>query len=241
MTEPVIRAGTSGFSYREWKGNFYPKDLAADGMLGHYASRLPAVEINNTFYKRPDPKVITAWAARVPDTFRFVFKASRYFSAGPGLKNAGQPLADFFGLLAPAKEKLGPLFVQLPQHVKKDVGLLRDFVGAIPSGRRVALELVDPSWRSEDARDVLRAANVAECATDSDGATLDFASTASWGYFRLRRAKYGPRALAEWAARIHEASLDEAYVFFKHEDAGRGPRLAERLMSATSATSKPSR
>lgn len=230
----MIRAGTSGFSYREWKGNFYPKDIAHDAMLAHYASRLTTVEINNTFYKRPDPKHVEAWSARVPSSFRFVFKASRYFSAGPGLRDARKPLADFFALLAPAKSKLGAVLVQLPQHVKKDVGLLRDFVSAIPRGKRTALELVDPSWQSDEVDDVLRAADVARCVTDVDevATPAHVTATASWGYFRLRKKTYDARALAAWAARLSDAKLDDAFVFFKHEDAGSGPKMARALLDA---------
>ncbi len=228
--EGVIRAGTSGFAYREWKGNFYPKDIASDAMLAHYAAHLSAVEINNTFYKRPDPKHVEAWSARVPASFRFVFKASRYFSAGPGLKNAQKPLADFFELLAPAKTNLGAVLVQLPAHVKKDLPMLADFVAAIPRRKRVALEFVDPSWRADDVDELLRAADVATCVTDSDDASARMITTASWGYFRLRKKSYDARALAAWAARLVEASLTDAFVFFKHEDAGTGPNMASALL-----------
>lgn len=242
----MIRAGTSGFAYREWKGNFYPKDLATHAMLAHYASKLSAVEINNTFYKRPDPKHVTAWAACVPDSFRFVFKASRYFSAGPGLKDARKPLADFFALLAPAKDKLGAVLVQLPAHVKKDVGMLADFVAAIPRGKRVAIELVDASWRGADTERVLRDSNVAACVTDADGAPApDMIATAAWGYVRLRKKSYDARALDAWAARLRDAKLDDAFVFFKHEDAGKGPKMAMALLEivsrAQSTTTRSSR
>jgi uncharacterized protein YecE (DUF72 family) len=235
----VIRAGTSGFSYPEWKGFFYPRDLAPTRMLVHYAERLPAVEINGTFYRRPTDVQLDTWLGQVPSTFQFAFKASRYFSAGPGFRNPREPLADFFAFLSKATTKLGPVLIQLPQHIKKDTGLLQAFVAAIPPGKRVALDLVDASWRTDDVRDVLRSADVALCVTESDGTPLDHVTTASFGYFRLRKAHYGPRALDVWAERL--ASLGDAYVFFKHDSAGpkRAIALMKRATSGSSASPHP--
>jgi uncharacterized protein YecE (DUF72 family) len=197
-------------------------------MLAFYGERLPSVEINATFYRRPSTEQLDAWAAQVPASFQLAFKASRYFSAGPGLKNARVPLAEFFALLSRVKTKLGPVLVQLPQHVKKDVVLLDDFLSAIPAGKRVTLDLVDPSWRCDAVRDALRAHDVALCITESDSAQLDFAATATWGYFRLRKKHYDRRSLDAWSVRLLGAALTDAYVFFKHEDTG--PKHALALM-----------
>jgi uncharacterized protein YecE (DUF72 family) len=227
----TVRVGTSGFSYREWKPAFYPKDLPASRMLAHYASRLSTVEINNTFYRRPEKKNLEAWAAQVPSTFQFAFKASRYFSAGPGLKDARKPLAEFFELLSAVKENLGPVLVVLPPHVKKDLGLLRDFIAAIPAKRRVALELRDPSWRSDDVLDAMRARDVAWCVTETDESPVDVVTTASWSYFRLRRARYDKRALAAWAERL--ASIEDGYAIFKHDERGASAKNAVTLASAS--------
>ncbi len=227
----MIFTGTSGFSYREWKPAFYPKDLPAAKMLEHYASRLATVEVNNTFYKRPEKKHLEAWAAQVPSTFRFAFKASRYFSAGPGLRNAQKPLAEFFELLSAVKDKLGPVLVVLPPHIKKDLALLGDFMAAIPARRRVALELRDPSWKSDDVLDAMRARDVAWCTTETDEAPVDVVSTASWSYFRLRKERYDKRALAAWAERL--AAVDDAYVIFKHDERGASAKNAVSLAEAT--------
>jgi uncharacterized protein YecE (DUF72 family) len=224
-----VRVGTSGFSYREWKGRFYPKDLAASKMLVYYASKLDAVEINNTFYRRPDPKQLAAWAASVPASFRFAFKASRYFSAGPGLRDARRPLAELFALLDAVKGALGPLLVQLPPHLRKDLALLRGFLGAIPPGRRVALDLRDPSWRADDVRDAMRAAGVAWCVTESDDEPLDLVTTAPWTYVRLRKSRYDARALGAFAARLRAAGATDGWVFFKHDDRGSAAKHALTL------------
>ena len=167
----------------------------------------------------------------MPDDFRFVFKASRYFSAGPGLRDARKPLADFFALLDGVGPKLGPLLVVLPPHVKKDVALLRDFVAAIPNGRRVAIELRDPSWQSEDAFAVLRDRDVAWCATETDEEKLEPVTTASFSYFRLRKSRYDKRALAAWGERLR--ACGEAYAIFKHDETGASAKNAVTLAAAT--------
>jgi len=225
---PSVRTGTSGFSYKDWKPAFYPKTLPTKDFLAHYATKLACVEVNNTFYKRPDKKVLEAWAANVPAAFQFVFKASRYFSAGPGLKNAQKPLAEFFALLDGVGKKLGPLLVVLPPHVKKDLALLRDFMDAAPKGKRVVMELRDPSWKSDDVLEAMKARDVAWCVTESEESPLDLVSTASWSYFRLRKSKYDKRALAAWSERLASREGD-AYVIFKHDETGMAAKNAVSL------------
>jgi uncharacterized protein YecE (DUF72 family) len=227
----VIRTGTSGFSYKDWKPAFYPRDLPAKKLLAHYGTKLACVEVNNTFYKRPEKKVLQAWAANVPSTFRFVFKASRYFSAGPGLKNAQKPLAEFFALLEGVGDKLGPLLVVLPPHVKKDLALLEDFLDAAPKGKRVAIEMRDPSWKSDDVLAAMKARDVAWCVTESDEGPLELVSTASWSYFRLRKARYEKKALTAWSARL--AKVEDAYVIFKHDETGAAAKNAVSLAATT--------
>ena len=234
---PTVLVGTSGFSYRDWKPRFYPRDLPASEMLAHYASRLATVEINNTFYRRPDKATLAKWAASVPSSFRFVFKASRYFSGGPGLRDAQKPLAEFFDLLAATKEKLGPLLVQFPEHVKRDLSLLRDFMAAIPSGRRVVLDLRDPSWRDDAVLAAMREAGVAWCATEADDEPLELVSTAPWSYVRLRRSRYTARDLAAFADRLGQAGVVDGFVVLKHDETGASAKNAEALDAVLSAPS----
>jgi uncharacterized protein YecE (DUF72 family) len=232
----VIRTGTSGFSYREWKPAFYPRDLPLAKMLAHYASRLACVEVNNTFYKRPEKKTLEAWAVQVPDGFEFVFKASRYFSAGTALRNAQKPLEEFFALLAGAGKKLGPLLVVLPPHVKKDTALLTDFLDAVPKGRRVTIEARDASWRSDDVFDAMRARDVAWCVNEGDDETLNVVTTASWSYFRLRKERYDKRALAAWADRL---AGKDGYAIFRHDETGASAKNAVALAALLSPSPKP--
>ena len=219
-----VRVGTSGFSYSGWKGSFYPDKLAGSQMLAYYAGRLAAVEINNTFYKTPSREMLESWASKVPSSFRFAFKASRYFGSRRGMTDAKAPLERLFGALEATKDKLGPVLVQLP--LKKDVALLRDFVAALPPRRRVTLDLKHPSWRSDEVYDVLRARDVALCVAEQGSEPLEIVCTASWGYFRLRKDRYGKRALDGWETRLRALKLEEAYVFFKHDETGNAAKLA---------------
>ena len=228
----MIRAGTSGYSYPEWKGHFYPKGLGAKQMLAHYASKLPAVEINNTFYKRPTKELLEGWAKQTPAGFRFAFKASRYFSAGTGLRD-DKAVAGFFELVAVVGPRLGPVLVQLPGHIKKDLPLLGAFLAATGK-HRVALDLVDASWRSDDVHALLRERDAALCVTEDDEGPAPPPVFGRWGYVRLRKARYDRRAIATWAERL--AALEAAYVFFKHETTGPAHALALQAAGQGSST-----
>ncbi len=235
MTEHV-RVGTSGFSYAGWKGRFYPERLPAQKMLAYYAERVATVEINNTFYKTPAREMLVSWANSVPEGFRFAFKASRYFSSKKGMTNAAAPLERLFGALCAVGDKLGPVLVQLPPPVKKDTGLLREFLAALPHGRRVAIDFRDASWRSDEVYELLRARDVAMCTVEQDdgaasrgsGRRADVA-TASWGYVRLRKNRYDKRSLDGWEARLRALKLEEAFVFFRHDETGDAAKHALAL------------
>jgi uncharacterized protein YecE (DUF72 family) len=235
-------AGASGFAYKPWKGPFYPVDLPDTEMLRYYAARLPAVEINNTFYRLPKPKMLEDWAAQTPDGFRFVLKASRRITHMQRLKDVGELvgyLCETAGALGP---KLGPLLFQLPPHLKKDLDRLRTFLDLVPPDRRVALEFRNASWFEEDVFESLRAQDAALCVAETEpddkeggGLTVPLVATASWGYLRLRRENYGDADLTAWAQRIRGQGWSEAYVFFKHEDDGTAPLFARRLLALTSS------
>jgi uncharacterized protein YecE (DUF72 family) len=226
-----VLAGTSGFSYKEWKGSFYPEDLPAARMLAYYSERLPAVEINNTFYRMPRPALLEGWAAEVPPEFRFVLKASQRITHFKRLKEAGDEVAYFFGVAATLGERLGPALFQLPPNLKKDLPRLEAFLATIPAGRRAAFEFRHASWFEEDVFDALRARGAALCVAEDEELATPLVATADWGYLRLRRQDYGEADVAAWAERVRAQKWAEAYVFFKHEDAGSGPKLAAQLLS----------
>ena len=220
--------GTSGFSYKAWKGSFYPEDLPNDQMLSYYGERLNAVEINNTFYRMPSRKVLTDWGGKVPDSFSFVLKASRKITHFKRLKEAGDEL----GYLLEVSEELGgrrgPILFQLPPNLKKDVERLRDFVTLFPDGFRAAFEFRNATWFDDDVYQVLGDAGAALVAADTGGDNdPPLVATASYGYARLRKETYEPGELTRWASDFKAQAWDDVFVFFKHEDEGAGPALAD--------------
>jgi uncharacterized protein YecE (DUF72 family) len=228
-----VLVGTSGWSYKEWKGSFYPPKLAPDEMLAFYSSRFTTVEVNNSFYRIPSEKVLASWAEQVAPHFRFVLKASRRVTHNSRLADTDGSLAYFLRAVNPLGERLGPTLFQLPPTFKKDTGRLRDFLTRLPQRWPAAIEFRHPSWFDDEVYDLLRLHNAALVAVDEDeaeGPGSPLVPTASWGYFRLRRSAYDARALEEWVGRIQQSQWTHAYVFLKHEDGSpRGPDAADGL------------
>jgi uncharacterized protein YecE (DUF72 family) len=228
-----LLAGTSGYSYAPWKGPFYPEKLPAAKMLGYYASRLPAVEINNTFYRMPRPEMLARWAEEVPAEFRFALKAPQRITHHLRLApEAADPVRVLHETARALGERLGPVLFQLPPFSKKDLPKLQAFLDILAGqapGLRAAFEFRHPSWFEGDVFQALRGAGAALCVAEDEKLTTPLEATAPWGYLRLRRQDYGEAAVADWAGRIGAQPWEEAYVFFKHEDQGVGPRLAAQL------------
>ena len=226
------RVGTSGFAYDEWAGPFYPEDLPAAQRLGFYAARLPAVEINNTFYRMPKAAVLAGWAAAVPESFRFALKAPRRITHAKGFAFEPEALAYLFRTVEALGDRLGPVLFQLPPWLRKDVGRLCELLAALPPGRAAAVEFRHASWLDDEVFAALRATNTALCAADFDDAErrVPIVPTARFGYLRLRAADYGDDALRGWVGELAAQPWQEVFVFFKHEDAGAAPHLAARLL-----------
>ena len=223
-----VRVGTTGYSYKEWIGSFYPEDLPAAGMLGHYAQRLGAVEISNTFYRMPKQAVVRNWAEQVPADFSFSLKASQRITHKKCLQDADDELAFVLKNAAELGDKLGPLLFQLPPFLRKGADRLRSFLNLLPAGCRAGVEFRHASWFDEEIFDALREKNVALVVSDTDDdSEAPIVPTASYGYVRLRRGHYAKDALAAWAKRIADQPWDEVHVYFKHEKDGAGPGPAE--------------
>ena len=228
-----LYAGTSGFSYDEWKGSFYPQELPAKGRLGYYATRLNTVEINNTFYRTPKASVVAGWAAQVSGDFRFVLKASQRLTHMKRLKVEADDVAYMLDVFRALEERLGAVLYQLPPHVRKDLALLEAFLELLPADLAPAFEFRHASWFEDDVYERLRAKGAALVLSDVDEAPEPpLVPTARFGYLRLRRASYTSEDLARWLGRVRAQPWDEAFVFFKHEDAGVGPRLAGEFLAA---------
>jgi uncharacterized protein YecE (DUF72 family) len=228
-----ILTGTSGYSYAPWKGSFYPEKLPAAKMLAYYATRLPTVEINNTFYRMPRPEMLAKWAEEVPPEFQFALKAPQRIThqlrLAPESADAVKSLAETAKVLG---ARLGPVLFQLPPFSKQDLPKLQAFLGILREqapALRPAFEFRHTSWFEPGVFQALREAGAALCVAEDEKLVTPLEVTADWGYLRLRRQDYTEAAVAEWAGRIQAQPWREAYVFFKHEDEGVGPRLAAQL------------
>lgn len=224
-----VRAGTSGWSYAAWKGRFYPADLPAHRMLPAYAAVFDCVEVNATYYRMPRPATLADWREQVPEGFLFALKAPQRMAT---LKEgAVRAMAAFDRAAAELGPRLGPLLFRPPPGAP-DLGWVRDFLALVPGGRRAVLELREPAWFREDVVTALSDGGVALCTADTDEWETPLVATAPFGYLRLRRADYDGAALRRWAARIADQPWSEAFVFFRHEDEARGPRLARAFLAA---------
>lgn len=232
--------GTSGYSYKEWKGSFYPEDLSAKKMLSYYAERFNAVESNGTFYKMPAAAALAAWLPQVPKSFKFILKAPQRITHFQRLKNAEKTLKEFLTAAKALKSQLGPLLFQLPPNMKKDAARLADFLKLIPKKQKVAFEFRHQSWLDEETLDILRKRNAALCIAEAeDGVEVPFISTADWGYVRLRMLEYTDKELKARTKNIQAQKWGDVFIFFKHEDEARGPRMAQRLMELLSQPPPP--
>jgi uncharacterized protein YecE (DUF72 family) len=228
--------GTSGYSYKEWKGSFYPAKLPDSEMLAHYATRLPAVEINNTFYRLPKADVLEGWAAQVAGDFRFVLKASRRITHIKRLREAGDETAYLYQAALSLGPHMGVVLFQLPPNFQKDVLRLRAFLDALPAGRGAAFEFRHPSWFDDEVLDALRSASCALVLSDTDDEPIkNVVTTADWGYLRLRKEKYTKKAVAKLAEQVRAQPWKAAYVFFKDEGEGAGPKCAQQFLELARA------
>lgn len=226
-----LLAGASGYSFKEWKGAFYPQDIRPDRMLAWYSTRLPTVEINNTFYRMPKPEVLRNWARATPEQFRFAIKASRRITHLARLKaeSAGDSIDFLYRALAALGDKRGPVLFQLPPFLKHDLPRLRDFLQRLPANHGAAFEFRDPSWFADDVYDVLRSAGAALCLSErEDASPPPFIETASWGYVRLRLESYTEADLQRWAEKLAATGWQQVSAYFMHEPTA--PAYAQALM-----------
>ena len=223
--------GTSGFQYAEWKGNFYPEDLPANKMLPFYAERLATTEINYTFHRIPAAKTIDNWKHLTPENFRFALKAPQKITHWSKLRDCADTLRYFYDVVSALDAKLGPVLFQLPPNFKKDTFILGDFVNGLPGGMRAAFEFRHESWFDKEVFDLLKATKTALCIADSEKLTAPKVSTATWGYLRLRREDYSKIDIEGWVEFVRaQHGWDDVFIYFKHEEAGIGPKLAKQMM-----------
>jgi uncharacterized protein YecE (DUF72 family) len=230
----VIYVGTSGYNYPEWKGSFYPETLAAAKMLPYYAERFSTVEINYTFYRMPTSKLVTGWASQVPDGFKFTLKAPKRITHDRRLKDVADPVRGFCEAAAELGDKLGALLFQLAPNFKKDLVVFDEFLQALPPRLCGAFEFRHDSWLDEEVYARLRDRNLALCIADSEKRSTPVMATADYAYLRLRDEGYTEPDIREWAGHVQDlaARCKDTYVYFKHEDEGKGPEFARVLLDA---------
>lgn len=227
-----LYVGTSGYSYKEWKGRFYPETIPAAEMLSYYASHLPAVELNNTYYRLPQLSTVENWRAQVPKSFRFSVKAPQSITLYRRLNNVDAQTKQLLETVSVLEDRLGVVFFRLPEDMKKDLKRLETFLKKLPADTPAAFDFRHPTWFDDEVRELLRSYNRVLVVSDTDEIpTNHIDKTADWGYVRLRRVRYSKAELTAWSKRIKAQNWKTAFVFFKHEDEGTGPKLAAQFIN----------
>jgi uncharacterized protein YecE (DUF72 family) len=237
----MIWVGTSGYNYPEWKGSFYPPTLPAAKMLPYYAERFPTVEINYTFYRTPTEKIVDGWNQATPPQFRLTLKAPKRITHDARLRDCGDRVRQFMETAATLGPKLGALLFQLPPNLKKDLPLLQAFLDTFPPRVCAAFEFRHASWLEPEVFALLRSRNLALCVADSEKLSTPVEITADYGYFRLRDEGYTPDDIARWSEVIREqtSGCKDVFVYFKHEEEGKGPEFGRLLMQHLGLAAPP--
>jgi uncharacterized protein YecE (DUF72 family) len=232
-----LHVGTSGYNYPEWRGTFYPEKFPTSKMLAFYAERFTTVEVNYTFYRVPTPALLEGWAKGTPENFMFTLKAPRRITHDSKLQRCEELTQVFCKTAAGLGTKLGVLLFQLPPTFKRDDAVLAAFTELLPEGTRAAFEFRHDSWHDEAVFDLLRRRNLALCVADSEKMSTPVLATANYSYFRLRDEGYVEADIQKWASVITGlAGPEDAYVYFKHEEEGKGPAFAASLLSIANST-----
>ncbi|HEY0550626.1 MAG TPA: DUF72 domain-containing protein [Verrucomicrobiae bacterium] len=228
----MIWVGTSGFQYPEWKGKFYPEKFSPKKMLAFYSERFNSTESNYTFRRMPSESTLTNWAAQTPERFRFSLKAPQEITHFRKLRGCEPVVRQFTNVSQALGPKLGAILFQLPPSFPCDVALLREFLDMLPRGFKAAFEFRHESWFNDDVFAALRAKNCALCIADSEKLHAPVILTAQHAYFRLRDEGYGTADIRRWAKEVEKASasVEDTYVYFKHEEKGLGPEFARQLV-----------
>jgi uncharacterized protein YecE (DUF72 family) len=229
----VIHAGTSGYSYPEWKGSFYPDELPQSKFLEYYADRFSTVEINNTFYRFPRASLLEGWRDRTPEGFTFAVKANQGITHKGRLQAVEELTRDFIERCRLLSGKLGPILFQLPPHFKRDDERLADFLDILDPRLRYAFEFRHGSWFYEAVFELLSDAGAALCISEGDKLDTPRVATATFVYARLRKDEYGDGELADWHAWMDEQVKEgrDVFAYLKHDEEGTSPEYALRLLA----------
>ena len=232
----TIYIGTSGWSYKHWKGTFYPDSLKANKQFEYYMQYFDTVEINNSFYRLPSKEIFTNWRKAVPKDFIYVVKASRFITHMKKLKDPTESLSEFLENVSALKDTLGPILFQLPPGWQIDAERLYNFLKALPTHFRYVFEFRNQTWYTEEVYNLLREFNCAFCIYELDRHLTPFVITADLVYIRLHgpgnkyQGSYDDQALLEWANKIKSWSVDkDVFVYFDNDEKGYAAFNAIRL------------
>lgn len=236
-----IYIGTSGWSYKHWKGTFYPADVKEMDHFEYYRKFFNSVELNNSFYHLPSKEVFENWRASVPDDFVFAVKASRYITHMKKLNDPAESIANFMENVVGLQEKLGVILFQLPPHWKRNISRLQQFLSKLPKGQRYTFEFRDADWYHEETLALLREYNCAFCIYHLAGHLSPIEVTADFVYVRLHgpggkyQGSYSNDELREWAGRCKTWKEEgkDVFVYFDNDEAGYAAYNAIRLKELT--------
>jgi uncharacterized protein YecE (DUF72 family) len=243
MAGRVIRVGTSGWQYADWRGQFYPSKIPQRDWLTAYCESFDTVEVNSSFYRLPKLDTVQRWADTVPDGFVMAMKASRYLTHIKRLREPAEPVERLMGVLAPLRSRglLGPILVQLPPDLPAELGRLEDTLTAFPRDVQVAVEPRHESWFTDDLRRLLTDRSAALVWADRGGRSLGpLWRTADWTYLRLHHGRvdwgYDDVDLERWAAEL--AASGSGFVYANNDPGGAAIRDARRIRDLLGASSQ---
>ncbi len=222
----VIYLGTSGFSYTEWQGSFYPEKLPQKQFLSYYSTKFNTTEINSTFYRFPSRNLVEGWAKQVADEFRFALKLSQRITHRKKLTEVDEEMGWFLNGAEPLGPRLGCVLVQLPPWFKQDLPLLDDFLDRHGKRAPFAFEFRHDTWRTPETYRLLSRHEAAWAVVETDDKPAVREITAPFTYIRLRKSSYAPQEISEWSRWIGCQSGD-CYAYLKHQ--GEAPRWAREL------------
>jgi len=227
MQQHTIHIGTSGWSYKHWRGTFYPENIKVKDHFQYYQERFNTVEINNTFYHLPKKETFTKWKTQVTDDFVYIIKASRYITHMKKLHDPEESASLFLGHAKLLGKKLGAILFQLPPTMKADVELLEKFIAQLPKVHRYVFEFRHASWYDAAVFRILEKNNCAFCIYELDGHQSPVIATADFVYIRLHgpgkkyQGSYSDAALKSWAALCKDwVESKDVFLYFDNDEKG---------------------
>lgn len=234
-----VYVGTSGWSYKAWDKTFYPHDIPKNRQLEYYATQFPSVEINATFYRLPSERMVQGWCDKVPRTFVYAVKGSRFITHMKKLAGSqSENLENFFDRIRPLQPLIGIILWQLPGMLHKDAPRLRSFLRQLPAAYRHAIEFRHPSWLDDETFEILRKHRAAHVSVSSQVMPMNLTVTSDVVYVRFHGLKGGPAhdytdsELKPWIhfARSQAEKRRKVFLYFNNDVNTRAPENARRMM-----------